>query len=654
MRRMENMENYGRRILRVDLTNRKIEKEVLPHRLLEDFLGGWGVNIKLAYDLTPPLTPAFNPEIPIVISPGVLTGTLCPGTPKALMTTKCPISNTISTSVGSLHFGSQLKWSGYDHLIVVGKAKNPVYLKIINEEVEICDAGKIWGKDLFEATDWIKDTHGNDCSVLAIGPAGENLVKIAIALIDKGTTCGRSFGAVMGSKNLKAIMVKGSKGIKLSNMKEFSGIVDKLIKKGMQDPMREKWNKFALHSVLPFWLEAGHITTKNSTATAEKDKFLSIYGPEVYSKVYKRTFGCPSCLAPDKAVLEIRSGEFSGLSAPFSTPLVPMSCFGSHTSVGSMEKAIKCGDIANRYGIDITTFSSLLGFMTDLYSRGIIDKEDTDGIEMKGDFETVVKILDLVTRREGIGNLLAEGFEKTVAAIGRNCEKYAMLIKGTDVDFDARVSLGLEAFTAVTNPRPSNDLPVGGMTVAKGRKPEFFEKLVSKIGYVPKEAMKRVFPSPGFDLARLAVYYENWSSVLNIMGICFRMQVASLYDVNSCAELYSAATGIEKTPNEILEAAERAVNVYKAANVREGYSRKDDKFPERWFEPLKHSDKGIELFMKDYFNTKIITREDAEKMLDTYYEERGWNVEKGVPTAAKLKELKLDEVANDLTHLGLI
>jgi aldehyde:ferredoxin oxidoreductase len=553
-----------------------------------------------------------------------------------------------------LHFGSRLKWAGYEHLIITGRAKNPVYLKIINEEIEICDARQIWGKDLFEASDWIRGRYGDDCSVVAIGPAGENLVKIAIALIDKGSTFGRSFGAVMGSKNLKAIMVKGSKGGKLADTKGFMEVVDKLVERGMRDPMRENWKKLALHFVMPFWAEAGQFTRKNSTETVEKDRFLAVYGPDAYLKIHKRTYGCPSCLAPDKAVLEVKEGEFAGLITPFSTPLIPVTSFGVRNDVGGIEKAIKCGDLANRYGIDMLTFGSLLSFMVDLYTRGIISKEDTDGLELRGDFETVVKLLDLITQRKGIGNILAEGFEKVIATIGRNCGKYACLIKGTDVDFDPRVSLGVEAFTAVTNPRPSNDLPVGGLTAAKGRKPEFFVKAVSRTGYVPEEATERVFAPPGFDLGRLAAHYENWASVLNIMGICFRVQVSGLYDVGTCAALYSTATGIGKTSQEILEAGERVYTLYKAANIREGYSRKDDKFPEKWFEPLRRPDRGTELTMKDYFGTKSINREDSERMLDAYYEEKGWSVERGVPTAQKLRALKLGDVADDLEGLGLI
>lgn len=648
------MKPYGGEILSVDLSNKEITKEPVANRLTEDFLGGWGINVKLAYDLIIPRIPALSPEVPIIISSGFLNGTPCPGTPKAFMTTKCPTSNTVSTSMGGLHFGTRLRWAGYEHLVISGKAKNPVYLKIMDDEVEICDAEQIWGKDLLEASDWLTDRHGSDSSVVVIGPAGENLVKIAIALIDKGSTFGRTFGAAMGSKNLKAILVKGTKGRQIADRKGFMEIVDRLVDKGVKDPMRENWKKLALHFVMPFWAEAGHYTRKNGTETVEKDEFLALYGPQAYSNVYKGTFGCTACLAPDKAVVKLENDEFDGLITPFATPLVPISNFGGQNEVGSIEKAIRCGNMANRYGIDILTFSSLLGFMVDLYTRGIINKEDTGGIEMKAGYQLTTKLLDLVARREGIGRIMAEGFEGVINAIGRNCEKYACIVKGTDTGFDPRVSFGVEAFTAVTNPRPSNDIPIGGLTVAKGRKGEFFAKVVSKTGYVPEEAKERVFAPPGFDLGRLAAHYENWASLLNIMGICFRMPVSSLYDVGTCAGLYSAVTGIGKTPGEVLEAADRVHTLYKVANVREGYSRKDDQFPEKWFEPLRRPDRGTELTMKDYFETKSITREDTERMLDAYYEEKGWSIETGVPTAKRLRELKLGDVANDLENSGLI
>jgi aldehyde:ferredoxin oxidoreductase len=641
-------------ILWVDLSRKEIRREPTAIPLYEGFAGGWGINAKLSYDLVKPEVPPLSPETPIIISPGFLTGTPCPGTPKAFMTTKCPSTGTVSTAVGGLHFGSRLMWAGYEHLIITGRAEKPVYLKIVDENVEICDAAQIWGKDLYEASDWLRGKHGDDFSRLAIGPAGENLVNISIALIDKGSTFGRTFGASLGSKNLKAIVVKGTKGRRVADEQGFKKAVQRLVEKGMQDPIRDKWRKLAIHLPFAMWEEDGSFQQKNYSETVPKEEFTELYGPKAYLNVKRSSYCCPSCLTGDKAVIELKEGEFAGLVAPFSTPLIPLSCFGGRNAVGSIGKAYKCGDLANRYGIDICTFSALLGFTVELYERGIINKEDTDGFEPRNDFETVVRLMDLTTQRKGLGEILAGGFKGAISRIGRGCEKYACQIKGTETDFDARVSLGVEAFTAVVNPRPSHDMPIGGLTVAKGRKPEFFEKVVSKTGYVPEDARKRVFPPSGFDLPRLTAHYENWAALLNIMGICWRMQVSALYNVNTCAELYSLVTGINKSPEDILKGAERSFNIYKAANVREGFSRKDDRFPGRWFEPLKRPDRGTEITLKDYFGTTAISREDTERMLDSYYEERGWDVGKGVPTRQKLEELNLDDVAKELENLGFI
>lgn len=648
------MEWHMGEILRVDLSSREIRREPVPGQLYEDFLGGWGINVKLSYDLVKSGVPPLSPETPIIISSGFLAGTPCPGTPKVFMTTKCPSSGTVSTAVGGLHFGSRLMWAGYEHLIITGRAERPVYLKIEDEDVEICDAGQIWGKDLYEATDWLREKHGSEFSTVAIGPAGENLVNISIALIDKGSTFGRTFGGSLGSKNLKAIVVKGTRGRRVADERGFNKTVQRLVEKGMQDPIRDKWRKLAIHLPFAMWEEAGTFQQSNYAETVNKEEFTALYGPEAYLKIKRSSYCCPSCLTGDKAVVEFKEGEFAGLVAPFSTPLVPLSCFGGRNAVGGIDKGYKCGDLANRYGIDICTFSGLLGFVVELYERGIITKADTDGFEPKNDFETVVQLMEMTTRKEGMGDILGAGFKGAMRRIDRGCEKYACQIKGTETDFDARVSLGVEAFTAVVNPRPSHDMPIGGLTVAKGRKPEFFEKVVSKTGYVPEEAKERVFPPSGFDLGRLTAHYENWAALLNSMGICFRMQVSALYNVNTCAELYSMVTGIIKSPEDMLKGAERSFHIYKAANVREGFSRKDDRFPDRWFEPLRRPDRGTEITMKDYFGTKTITREDTERMLDAYYEERGWDIDKGIPTRRKLEALDLEDVAEDLEDLGML
>ena len=315
---------------------------------------------------------------------------------------------------------------------------------------------------------------------------------------------------------------------------------------------------------------------------------------------------------------------------------------------GNMNNNIKLCDMANRFGVDEQTFTGIVSWMIELYQRGILTKEDTGGLELKEGFEVAKTLLEQTARNEGLGATIALGFKGAEEKIGRGSEKYACEIKGTEPDFDARASFGVETFTSVVNPRPCRDLPVGGLTIAKGREPDFFRKAVGRTGYLSKERFDQVLSTEGFDLPRLTAHYEYWATILDLMGICFRMQNSRLYDVANCAELYSAATGIQKSPEELLKDAERAFNLNKMLNLREGFTRKDDGFPERWFEPLKRPDRGTELVMMDYFGKKHISKDDSEQMLSDYYDEHGWDAETGIPTEEKLVELGLESMAEDL------
>jgi len=319
-----------------------------------------------------------------------------------------------------------------------------------------------------------------------------------------------------------------------------------------------------------------------------------------------------------------------------------------------MNWAARYCDLFNRYGVDFMTFHSVFDWTVDLYENGVIGKEDTGGIELRKGmgFDAMVNLLELTVNQEGFGQILGSGWLEAIERIGRDSEQYAIHIKGTEPDFDARSSFGVEAFGQVTNPRGGHDMPVGGLTVAVGRKPEFFKKIAVKQGF-PPEAMERVLAPPGFDLGRMQVHYENWAEVLNSLGICFRMQCSSLYTIDSCARLYTTATGMEITPEELITGGERSFNIYKALNAREGFSRSDDKFPERWIsESLKKGDKEIPA--SDYFKTKNLTREDFEKILDAYYDERGWDMESGIPARWKLEELGMGDVADDLQKMEII
>jgi len=643
------LSGYGGKILLVNLTTGEIKTEPLDKEMAEKYIGGWGFCQKLMYDHMPVGKEPLDPENPIVISPGTLCGTLSPSTSKVIWASKDPASGTISSWFGSLHFGTNLKWAGYDGVVITGKAPKPVYLRIKDDEVELVDAQDLWGKtDMVDTPLVIKERLGQDYSVAAIGPAGENLVKISIMFIDGGTSCGRTMGCTMGSKNLKAVAVAGTKGQKLANIKRFMATVDKLITKGMSDPNRNNWKDLGLYFIWPLWINAGYLTRKNYTETAPKEEMLKVYGADEYRKYKVGIYGCPGCLAPDKCVVEINEGPYKGTRSAFSTTFDPAFGFATRLAIGSLDKTLKLGEMADRLGIDYMTFPSMVGWLIDLYEKGIITKEDTGGLELKEGFETPYKLMEQTVKKEGLGAIIAEGFILGAKMLGRGSEKYAHHIKGTEPDFDARASLGVEVFSSLVNVRPSRDLPVGGLTIAKGRKPSFFQKVIPSFGYLPEDKVDELLTEEGFDVPRVTAYYENFAMMLDMLGICFRMPSSSLYNVKTCAELYSAATGIEKTPEEFLKDAERSFNLSRFLNAREGYTRADDRFPDKWFEPLKRPDMGTELTLKDYFETKQYTREDTEQLLTDYYDEHGWDVKTGNPTKEKLLELGLDKAAAEV------
>lgn len=314
------MEYYGYagNILYVDLTTGEIRKEPLDLELAKRFVGGWGINFKLAYDLMKPGTDPFSPDNPIIIGVGPLVGTLAPGAAKVAATTKFALPATedgryyiTTASSGSRRFGLMLKNAGYDHVVITGRAKAPVYLKIIDDDVEICDGGELWGKkDTYETTEELMDRYGN-CGVIAIGRAGENLIRFAMALTDKRSTLGRSgFGAVMGSKNLKAVVTQGSKGVKISDPPRFMKVVDSIYQRLMRLPYVKPQHDLGAHST---WRPI--IVPNVDPGIWSKYDWDARYGIENWYQVKKDVKSCTSCWLACRVAVEIRDGEFAGVTS---------------------------------------------------------------------------------------------------------------------------------------------------------------------------------------------------------------------------------------------------------------------------------------------------------------------------------------------------
>jgi len=632
----------------VDLSTGIIKKESLDADLVKRFLGGYGFTNKLAYDLIDTDVDPLSPENVVIIGSGALSGTLAPGSTKVMATTKLPINNAIGTPFGG--FSHLLKCAGYDYIVITGRSDKPVYLKIMDDDITLMDAGDVWGKDIFETTDLLRGKHGVESSVIAIGQAGENLVKISFALVDKFGTLGRGgLGAVFGSKNLKALVVNGTKGIPIADAETFLEVAESVKQNMLKYPFRKEWLKLGPGiGTMVFGKIAG--TWKNWGEALIRDEDSPELLQELF-KIFKSGHPCPTCSLNCRALVKLEKGEYKCLTAPTSTILAASVWVGLYDSI-DLSRSVKYIDLCNRYGLDHFSMNALIEYAIDLYKNGIITREDADGQELNWDATTVINLIEKICRREGLGDTLADGLIPTSKRFGKLAEERVVTIKGQEPMMDPRPHFSGWDISGCVNPRGSYVSP--GITPAfvPDRTPEQIARYCHKLR-VPQEAIERIcYSNTEFNISRLMKFAEDWYSVYSCLGICVRQPVMLNYDPQEAAQLYTSATGIDMTTEDLHQVGERAWNILKAANVREGFTRKDDRFPDKFLEPLKAGDKEIRLM--NYNRTKELTRDDVEKMFDDYYDERGWDIEKGIPTKQKLEDLDLKDVATDLEKGGFI
>ncbi|MHA1147239.1 MAG: aldehyde ferredoxin oxidoreductase N-terminal domain-containing protein [Promethearchaeota archaeon] len=626
---------YSGKILTIDLTNKKNITTELNSRIVKDYVGALGINCKLGLELIHSKNSSFSPETPIIIGAGPLIGTLTPGASRIVALTKFPATGAIANSCGGMSFGFYMKQAGYDHIIIKGKAQTPVYLEIFNDNITIIDAEDLWGKDIIETTDilWRKV---NPCGIIAIGQAGENLVKSALTLIDKTSTFGRGgLGAVMGSKNLKAIMVYGSKGIPIADFKFFNKVYTKLFERIKNYSQRESWHELGMLRNLPIGMLL--------MAKGEKKKVRQSSDRIYLKKLKKRRIACPSCPMGDKDILKIKEGNYQGLINYNSSVINPFLML-LHDNIKTYQEAVKLFDLINRYGLDSLSITALFEFLERMFEEDVLNEENT-GFKWNSDLESLLKLIHMTANREGFGDILAGGWKKLANTY--NLGDKMLTVKGLDVVFEPRVMrLGTMEFEQIVNPKGAHVASGGSPTyVSSGGSEERFKSHFQRMG-IPEDAINRIF-SPliapmRINIARLTRYSEDWYTILTNLGICARAQMNRFYNFDLILDLYNSVTGFNSTKEEMRIAAERSWNLLKILNIREGFSRKDDQFPKEWFKPLKYG--SNELKLKDFFGEINLTPEIAECMIDDYYSERGWNKKNGYPSDEKLKELGLESL----------
>ena len=624
---------YAGKILHINLSNNEIRTEELNLEQARKYIGGFGLAYKMVYDLTSKNIDPLSEDNPIIFCAGTLAGSTVPGAVKISALTKLPLTGTYGWSHGSMKFAAMLKWAGYDCLVVTGKASHPVYIKIENDDIKIHKAGKLWGQDTIKTTEEIRK--GNDqASVLTIGQAGENKVRFSLAMIDNTSTLGQGgFGAVMGSKNLKAIVVYGSKGINIFDKKRFSRAIRGLKDRYMKFPKRDVVLKLGM---MASW--EGLLTEYFSTDHMDPEEITDIYGIPEYEKVKIKSIACPGCLVADKEVLLINSERFPNKIVP-TVSYGAIAAMSAPFGIKDISEGIYIYDLCNRYGISTQTLEGFLDFIIQLNQKGIITQDDLNGIEIARDFKTTETLINMIVNRSGIGDIFAEGWQAVIERYGKGCEKYAYINKNINFIWDPRLYvLGTMEFAQITSPKGPYSAFGGSPTTVPNLNIDAFKRHCNRVG-ASDNKIARIFDTPdGFNVARLTSCFENWVTILSSLGICNRASNDRYYSAVLCAELYSAATGIELNVSELVMAAERTWTLARSINVREGYTRKDDIIPNNWFETKKTFDKK-EHNLQDYFKKHRLKREDIVQLLDDYYVERGWDIKTGRPKKDTLSRL---------------
>jgi aldehyde:ferredoxin oxidoreductase len=607
-------------VLVVDLTDGVITREPLDPELARDFIGGLGLTVKLAYENLRPGTDALAPENPIVLGAGALVGTDLPATSRLFSITKLPTSGTIGwCGAGGVTFACMLKNAGYDHVVIKGKADRPVYLEIVDDQVALRDASALWGLGVGATCEAIWKDHGRPTGVLSIGQAGEKLARFSMAYVDRIATLGRGgFGAVMGAKNLKAVVARGTRGVSVSDRKGYKALRNEIFERMRTYPHLKEWQEMGLINSFPF---------------VEKETYLNIK---------KRRVACVSCPIGCKDVVEIRDGEFKGevVCSSSAINLFTPVIYG----MKDYREAIKLIADLDEYGLDMFEFLGLMVFAKALADNGLIPRDEAEPKIAVESLASMQAWAGKIARREGLGDLLADGFPSLIEAFGERAEALApALVKGMHPYAGPGAALPWHLFGTmelgqVLDPRGPHVGSSGSPTYFARRPLEVFPTHLDRMGLLEDEIAGLLPKGDEGDITGLRVggllrHSHRWFAILGSLGVCARAQINRFYSASFCARAYEAVTGIETSVSQLRERADRAWTLLRMANLREGFQReREEVLPRQWF-----GDRGFQ----DYVNDELLTITETEQMIDDYYREWNWDPKTGVPTQKALERLGL-------------
>lgn len=610
---------YMGKILRIDLSNQSAKEEAVSEELARNYLGGVGFAIKYLYNELRPGISALDKDNKLIFAVGPLTATGVSCTSRMSVASKSPLTNTIANAMAGGHFPAEMKRAGYDMIIIEGRAEKPTYVAIKGGEVSFRSAEKLSGMETTDTQLFIKDElREQNFRVACIGPAGERLVPMASVINERRAAGRKGLGAVMGSKNLKAIAVLGARRPSVADPAKFRE-ARRIMNRAMKDnPVLYPGHaNTGTPSLVDLTTTMGIFAIKNWSATGEVNMVPDI-GLDAQQAIKIGKAACADCPVACSQVKMITSGPYAGFlteGPEFETTY----SLGSAVGVTYLPAIIAGDRLCDEYGIDTISAGVTIGFAMELYERGILTKQDTGGLELKfGNHEAMIEMLRQIAYKEGLGAILCEGTKKAAQKIGKDSEKYAMHIKGLELPvYDVRGAKahGLNyatAYNGADHNRGYAFQEIFGIPI-----PEEVDRFAIK-GKGKLTKWNQDVRCATTDCPTLCAFILD----MGITGIACQ----------NIADLVTAATGIPFTAEQVQQVGERVNNVARLFNGREGFSRKDDTFPERLMtEPIKAGASAGQL----------ISQADLDAMLDEYYAARGWDKD-GNPTPAKLKELGLE------------
>ncbi len=613
---------YAGKFLLVNLSRKECRDFTIGSEDLKKYIGGSCLAAKFFLDRYPLAVDPLSPDNPLMIMTGPMVGSGFPGTSRFSICAKSPQTGIWAESACGGTFGPDLKRAGYDGIVIEGKADSPVYLSVGDSKAELFDAAHLWGKDIYETTDILK-LQDKSLKVLVIGPAGENLVRIAAIGNDKGHFSGRAgLGAVMGSKKLKAIQVRGTGKVEKFDDEKF-----KLAQKAAMQEIKESALAEGLHLMgsdanMDLGMVTGDVPVKNWTSGGAYDLSNNLSGPTMREKYLTKAHACANCPIACKRVVKVDDGPYRSVEGP-GPEYETCAVFGTMLMNGDLSAVIKANELCNRYGMDTISCGSAIALAMELYEKGRVTKEQLDGLELTwGNMDAVIALVTKIAFREGFGDILAEGAVKAATKIGGDAIDAVVHVKGLEAPMhDPRGFHGMGLAYMMSN-RGACHLQHFALATEQGMAswPELFDMKDDYQGTTSEGKAALVYNS------------ENYGILANSLAICH--YVAYSIKPETLLAAFNAVTGSEFGFDDLLRSGMRDWTLKRGFNNLLGVSKKDDVLPKRIMTALEEGGAAGSV-------------PDMNLLLSEYYAIRGLD-ERGFPRQEKLVELGLDELKERL------